>query len=88
MVAAIREHLAGKGLGLRNSLKNEYLERYYQLANSPERMPIFHQVFAMFRGAVGSASEAARGKRVAAFCPMPHGSGENSGWTMPNAVLN
>jgi len=32
-----------------------YLERYYALAGAEERMTTFHQVFAMFRGAVGSA---------------------------------
>lgn len=40
----------------------EYLELYYRLAGSTERMTTFHQAFAMFRGAVGSASVAARGQ--------------------------
>jgi aminoglycoside phosphotransferase (APT) family kinase protein len=46
-----------------------YLERYYQLAGSPERMTTFHQVFAMFRGAVGSAGVAARGEAGNGFLP-------------------
>ena len=46
-----------------------YLERYYELAGAPERMTTFHQVFAMFRGAVGSASVAARGEAGNAFLP-------------------
>lgn len=40
----------------------EYLDRYYDLAGSSERLTTFHQVFAMFRGAVGSAGVAARGE--------------------------
>jgi aminoglycoside phosphotransferase (APT) family kinase protein len=39
----------------------EYLELYYELSGAKERLSRFHQVFAMFRGAVGSASVAARG---------------------------
>jgi len=39
----------------------EYLELYYKLAGATERLTRFHQVFAMFRGAVGSAGVAARG---------------------------
>jgi aminoglycoside phosphotransferase (APT) family kinase protein len=39
----------------------EYLELYYQLSGAKERLTPFHQVFAMFRGAVGSAGVAARG---------------------------
>ncbi len=46
-----------------------YLERYYELAGSTERMTTFHQVFAMFRGAVGSAGVAARGEAGNAFLP-------------------
>jgi aminoglycoside phosphotransferase (APT) family kinase protein len=46
-----------------------YLERYYTLAGSPERMTTFHQVFAMFRGAVGSAGVAARGEQGHGFLP-------------------
>ena len=42
--------------------EQDYLERYYRLAGSAERMTTFHQVFAMFRGAVGSASVASRGR--------------------------
>jgi aminoglycoside phosphotransferase (APT) family kinase protein len=40
----------------------EYLELYYELSGAKERLTRFHQVFAMFRGAVGSASVAARGE--------------------------
>lgn len=47
----------------------EYLERYYELADSRERMTTFHQVFAMFRGAVGSAGVAIRGERGNGFLP-------------------
>ena len=46
-----------------------YLERYYELAGATERMTTFHQVFAMFRGAVGSAGVAARGEAGNAFLP-------------------
>ena len=46
-----------------------YLERYYELAGSSERMSTFHKVFAMFRGAVGSASVASRGEGGNAFLP-------------------
>jgi aminoglycoside phosphotransferase (APT) family kinase protein len=42
--------------------ESEYLERYYRLAGSQERLTRFHQVFAMFRGAVGSAGVAVRGE--------------------------
>jgi aminoglycoside phosphotransferase (APT) family kinase protein len=41
----------------------EYLELYYELSGATERLTRFHQVFAMFRGAVGSAGVAARGER-------------------------
>jgi len=47
----------------------EYLERYYALACSTERMSPFHQVFAMFRGAVGSAGVAMRGDAGNGFLP-------------------
>ena len=40
----------------------EYLDLYYRLAGSAERLTRFHQVFAMFRGAVGSAGVAVRGE--------------------------
>lgn len=46
-----------------------YLERYYELAGSTERMTTFHQVFAMFRGAVGSAGVAMRGEAGNGFLP-------------------
>jgi aminoglycoside phosphotransferase (APT) family kinase protein len=40
----------------------EYLERYYALSGAQEHLTRFHQVFAMFRGAVGSAGVAVRGE--------------------------
>src|SRR6202044_2306742 len=40
----------------------DYLELYYELSGARERLTRFHQVFAMFRGAVGSAGVAARGE--------------------------
>lgn len=40
-----------------------YVQRYYELAGSSERMTPFHQVFAMFRGAVGSVGVARRGEQ-------------------------
>lgn len=43
--------------------EDKYLERYYALAGSAERMTDFHRVFAMFRGAVGSAGVAVRGEQ-------------------------
>ncbi len=46
-----------------------YLERYYELAGSAEHMTTFHQVFAMFRGAVGSAGVAVRGEGGNGFLP-------------------
>ena len=49
--------------------ERDYLERYYALAGASERMTTFHQVFAMFRGAVGSASVAVRGEGGNAFLP-------------------
>ncbi|MBL8347203.1 MAG: phosphotransferase family protein [Rubrivivax sp.] len=49
--------------------EDAYLERYYALAGSTERMSTFHKVFAMFRGAVGSASVASRGEGGNAFLP-------------------
>jgi aminoglycoside phosphotransferase (APT) family kinase protein len=42
--------------------ESRYLELYYDLAGSTERLTTFHQVFAMFRGAVGSAGVAIRGE--------------------------
>jgi aminoglycoside phosphotransferase (APT) family kinase protein len=42
--------------------EGEYLELYYRLSGSMERLTRFHQVFAMFRGAVGSAGVAVRGE--------------------------
>ena len=50
-------------------LEADYLARYYALAASTERLTTFHQVFAMFRGAVGSAGVAARGEAGNAFLP-------------------
>lgn len=41
----------------------EYLEDYYADAGTKERMTDFHRVFAMFRGAVGSAGVAVRGEQ-------------------------
>jgi aminoglycoside phosphotransferase (APT) family kinase protein len=41
--------------------EREYLELYYGLSGATEQLTRFHQVFAMFRGAVGSAGVAARG---------------------------
>jgi aminoglycoside phosphotransferase (APT) family kinase protein len=49
--------------------EDAYLERYYALAQSTERMSSFHKVFAMFRGAVGSAGVAARGEAGNGFLP-------------------
>jgi aminoglycoside phosphotransferase (APT) family kinase protein len=41
--------------------ESEFLELYCRLSGATERLTRFHQVFAMFRGAVGSAGVAARG---------------------------
>jgi aminoglycoside phosphotransferase (APT) family kinase protein len=41
--------------------EHDYLDRYYELSGATERLTVFHQVFAMFRGAIGSAGVAARG---------------------------
>jgi aminoglycoside phosphotransferase (APT) family kinase protein len=41
--------------------ERDYLELYYRLSGATEQLTRFHQVFAMFRGAVGSAGVAARG---------------------------
>jgi len=41
--------------------EQEYLGRYYELSGARERLGRFHQVFAMFRGAVGSTGVAVRG---------------------------
>ena len=40
----------------------EYLDDYYRAVGSSERLTAFHQAFAMFRAAVGSAGIAARGR--------------------------
>jgi hypothetical protein len=42
--------------------ETSYLDLYYELSGSSERLTRFHRVFAMFRGAVGSAGVAVRGK--------------------------
>jgi len=42
--------------------EEDYLHQYYLHAASAERMTDFHRVFAMFRGAVGSAGVAIRGE--------------------------
>ena len=42
--------------------EQDYLDAYYRHAGSGERMTDFHRVFAMFRGAVGSAGVAVRGE--------------------------
>lgn len=42
--------------------EENYLDHYYNHAASAERMTDFHRVFAMFRGAVGSAGVAVRGE--------------------------
>ena len=42
--------------------EDDYLELYYELTGATERLTRFHQVFAMFRGAVGSAGVARRGE--------------------------
>jgi aminoglycoside phosphotransferase (APT) family kinase protein len=49
--------------------EDTYLERYYALAGSAERLTTFHKVFAMFRGAVGSTGVAMRGEAGNAFLP-------------------
>ena len=49
--------------------EHDYYGRYYELVGGGERMTTFHQVFAMFRGAVGSAGVAARGEGGNAFLP-------------------
>jgi aminoglycoside phosphotransferase (APT) family kinase protein len=49
--------------------EDDYLSRYYALAGSTERMTAFHQAFAMFRGAVGSAGVAMRGEGGNGFLP-------------------
>ncbi len=51
------EDLAGLGI----PAEEDYLAAYYADAGSSERMTDFHRVFAMFRGAVGSAGVAVRG---------------------------
>jgi aminoglycoside phosphotransferase (APT) family kinase protein len=42
--------------------EEDYLQDYYRHAGSGERLTDFHRVFAMFRGAVGSAGVAVRGE--------------------------
>jgi aminoglycoside phosphotransferase (APT) family kinase protein len=42
--------------------EDAYLDLYYRLSGSSDRLSRFHQVFAMFRGAVGSAGVAVRGE--------------------------
>ena len=49
--------------------EDEFLERYYLLAASKERMTTFHKAFAMFRASVGAASVASRGEAGNAFLP-------------------
>ncbi len=49
--------------------EDAYLARYHALAGSTERMTAFHQAFAMFRGAVGSAGVAMRGEQGNGFLP-------------------
>ena len=56
-----------QGMGI--PTEQAYLERYYRLAGSSERMTTFHRVFAMFRGAVGSAGVAMRGEAGNGFLP-------------------
>jgi aminoglycoside phosphotransferase (APT) family kinase protein len=41
--------------------EQDYLDLYYRLSGAVEPLTRFHQVFAMFRGAVGSAGVAVRG---------------------------
>ncbi len=43
--------------------EEDYLRHYYAHAGSTEEMTDFHRVFAMFRGAVGSAGVAVRGEQ-------------------------
>ena len=47
----------------------DYLKHYYRLAGSNEHLTTFHQAFAMFRAAVGSAGVAVRGEAGNAFLP-------------------
>ena len=47
----------------------DYLALYYDLSGAQERLTRFHQVFAMFRGAVGSAGVAVRGETGAGVLP-------------------
>ena len=56
-----------QGMGI--PTEQAYLERYYRLAASSERMTTFHRVFAMFRGAVGSVGVAIRGEAGNGFLP-------------------
>lgn len=55
--------IAGEDLGaLGIPAEEAYLQTYYGYAGSTERLTDFHRVFAMFRGAVGSAGVAVRGE--------------------------
>jgi len=42
--------------------EEDYLELYYRLSGTRDRMTPFHRIFALFRSAVGSAGVAARGE--------------------------
>ena len=42
--------------------EREYLDMYYEMSSAREPLTRFHQAFAMFRGAVGSAGVAVRGE--------------------------
>lgn len=53
----VGENLAALGI----PGEEDYLGDYYRQAGNSERLTDFHRVFAMFRGAVGSAGVAARG---------------------------
>lgn len=55
----VGEDLAALGI----PAEEMYLDQYYAHAESPERLTDFHRVFAMFRGAVGSAGVAVRGEK-------------------------
>jgi aminoglycoside phosphotransferase (APT) family kinase protein len=56
--------ILGENLGkLGIPAEDDYLDRYYAHAGSTERLTDFHRVFAMFRGAVGSAGVAVRGEQ-------------------------
>jgi len=61
--------------------RDDYLERYYRYAGTRERMANFHRVFAMFRGAVGSAGVAVRGEKGNSTLP----DSARIGWMMADA---